>query len=108
MVAAASPVTRCSRSVTTSAPALMNGLRGRPCSWSSCSSELNGLPDGSRDTLRQISSPSCAITRARLKTLEMLCTEKRVSQSPTAWTWPSFMATTIPNWWGSTRASPGM
>ena len=37
-------------SVITSAPALMNGLRGRPRSCSSCTSELNALPDGSRPT----------------------------------------------------------
>ena len=32
------------------APALMNGLRGIPCSYSSWTSELNAVPDGSRPT----------------------------------------------------------
>ena len=45
---AASPVWVCRRSVTTRAPALMKGLRGMPFSYSSCTRELNGLPEGSR------------------------------------------------------------
>ena len=60
----------------------MNGLRGRPASWSSWSSELNGLPDGSRETRFQMLSPSAATTSARVKTLLMLCTENGTSASP--------------------------
>jgi hypothetical protein len=33
-------------SVTAIAPALMNGFRGMPRSYSSWTTELNGLPDG--------------------------------------------------------------
>ena len=47
-----------SRSATAMAPALMKGLRGLPCSCSSCTSELNGLPDGSRPMRSHSASPS--------------------------------------------------
>lgn len=45
-----------SRSLTTRAPALMKGLRGMPCSNSSCTRELKGWPEGSLPTRAQISS----------------------------------------------------
>ena len=54
------------------APALMNGLRGRPCSYSSCTKELNGLPEGSRPTAFHISSPMRRVTIARVNTFEIL------------------------------------
>ena len=44
-------------SVTTIAPALMNGFRGRPCSCSSWTIELKALPEGSRPTCRHRASP---------------------------------------------------
>ncbi len=74
----------------------MNGLRGMPFSASSWTSELNGVPDGSRPTRRQISSSwypalppgppglPCPwdITSASEKVLEMDWTENGTSQSP--------------------------
>src|SRR5271166_4421743 len=45
-------------SVTTREPALMNGLRGTPCSYSSWTIELKALPDGSRPTRRHNASPT--------------------------------------------------
>ena len=86
----------------------MNGLRGRPASWSSWRKELNGLPDGSRETRSQICSPSAAMTSARVNTLLMLWTENRTSASPMTCTSPSHEAIAIPNWCGSTDARPGM
>lgn len=80
---AASPVSACSRSVTTRAPALMNGLRGMPFSYSNCTRELNGLPEGSRPTPRHICSPSRESARARANTLDMDCVENGCCQSPT-------------------------
>ncbi|MNY80376.1 hypothetical protein D3C86_2213850 [compost metagenome] len=41
----------------TRAPALMKGLRGTPRSNSSCTSELNGWPEGSCPRRCQMSSP---------------------------------------------------
>ncbi len=104
----ASPVRVCSRSVTTSAPALMNGLRGMPFSYSSCTRELNGLPDGSRPTFSHRLSPPSASARARAKTLVIDWAENGTSQSPTPKTLPSRSATAIPNCPGSTDASAGM
>lgn len=82
------PETLSSLSVTTSAPALMKGLRGIPSSCSSWMRELNGLPDGSRKIRFQILSPSSASTSASAKTLEMLWMEKARSESPGAKTSP--------------------
>lgn len=104
----ASPVRVWSRSVTTSAPALMNGLRGMPFSYSSCTSELNGLPDGSRPTRSHRLSPPSASARARANTLVMDCAENGTRQSPTPKTFPSRSAIAIPNCAGSTVASAGM
>ena len=95
-------------SVTTSAPALMNGLRGTPCSYSSCTSELNGLPDGSLPTRCHSASPYTASTRASMNALEMLWMEKRLSLWPVAYSWPSSVATAIANCCGSSPASAGM
>ena len=64
------------------APALMKGFRGIPLSYSSCTSELKGLPEGSRPTRFQRASPSRASTSARVKAFETLCTEKGSCQSP--------------------------
>src|SRR5512133_1375769 len=41
-----SPVSDSRRSMRMRAPALMKGFRGMPFSYSSCTSELNGLPEG--------------------------------------------------------------
>ena len=62
-------------SVTAMAPALMKGLRGMPRSSSSCTIELNGLPEGSRPTRRHSRSPMRPSARVRVKTLVMLWTE---------------------------------
>lgn len=94
--------------MTTSAPALMNGLRGMPFSYSSCTSELNGLPEGSRPTRSHSASPPSASARASAKTLVMDWTEKGTCQSPTPKTLPSRSAIAIPNCPGSTDASAGM
>lgn len=79
----ASPVSAWSRSVTTRAPALMNGLRGMPFSYSNCTRELNGLPEGSLPTPRHICSPSRESARARANTLDMDWVENGCCQSPT-------------------------
>ena len=106
--AEASPVIRCRRSVTTRAPALMNGLRGMPCSYSSWTSELKGLPEGSRPTCSQRLSPSRARSRASVKTLVTDWVEKGCCHSPTPYTVPSSSATAIPKRFGSTAARAGM
>ncbi len=104
----ASPVSSSRRSVTTSAPALMNGLRGIPCSVSNCTNELNGFPDGSRPTRLHSSSPPSASASASVNSFDTLCTENGVSQSPAPYTSPSTVAIAIPNAVGSTAASAGM
>ena len=63
------------RSVTRIAPALMNGLRGRPASYSSWTIELNADPDGSRPTWFQSPSPSLPSASVSRKTFEMLWIE---------------------------------
>ncbi len=95
-------------SVTAMAPALMKGLRGTPRSRSSCTMELNGLPEGSRPTRRHNRSPIMPSASVRVKTLEMLWIEKAASASPAAATLPSVPTTAMPNWPGSTLASSGM
>ncbi len=92
----------------TSAPALMNGLRGMPCSYSSWTRELNGLPEGSLPTRRQTASPSRASVRARVKTLEMLWMEKGIQLSPNSAVSPSQVITARPKRAPSTRARAGM
>ncbi len=94
--------------MTTSAPALMNGLRGMPFSYSSCTRELKGLPEGSRPTPRQIRSPSRESARARANTLVMDCAENGCRHSPTPYTVPSGSATAMPKRRGSAPASIGM
>lgn len=95
-------------SVTTSAPALMKGLRGIPFSYSSCTSELKGLPDGSRPTRSHWLSSPCAMASARAKTLVIDWVEKGGCQSPTPYTLPSTSAMAMPKRRGSTAASAGM
>lgn len=94
--------------MTTRAPALMNGLRGMPFSYSSWTRELKGLPEGSRPTCSQRSSPSRARSRARVNTLVMDCVENGSRQSPTPYTVPSGSATAMPKRRGSRAASAGM
>ena len=53
----------------------MNGLRGMPFSYSSCTSELNVVPDGSRPMRVQSLSPSSCIAIVSVNTLEMLWIE---------------------------------
>ena len=64
-----------SRSATAMAPALMKGLRGTPCSLSSCTSELNGLPEGSRPMRSHSASPSRRMASVSENSLEMLWIE---------------------------------
>ncbi len=94
--------------MTTSAPALMNGLRGMPFSYSSWTKELKGLPDGSRPTCSQSASPSRVRSSARVKTLVRDCVENGSRQSPTPYTVPSSSATAMPKRRGSQAASAGM
>ncbi len=108
MVVLASPVSVWSRSVTTSAPALMKGLRGMPFSHSSCTSELNGVPDGSRPTRFQMSSLSLAMTSASEKAFDMDWTENGTSQSPTPYTSPLMSASAMPKRSVGTFSSAGM
>ena len=86
----------------------MNGLRGMPFSCSSWTSELYGLPDGSRPTRLQRLAPSEAMTNASANTLVTLCAENCTSHAPTPVTLPSRSATAMPNWFGSTVPSAGM
>ena len=78
------------RSVTTMAPALMKGLRGRPCSCSSWTIELKADARGlaARPGVQRLSPclPSASVSR---NTLEMLWIENGTSASPAAWTAPS-------------------
>ena len=64
------------------APALMNGLRGRPSSNSSWTIELKADPEGSRPTCVQSHSPSLPSASVSRKTLEMLWIENGISASP--------------------------
>src|SRR5579859_5437536 len=96
------------QSVTTSAPALMNGLRGTPASYSSWTSELNLLPDGSLPQRVHSSSPTRLIASIRVKALEMLWIENGSSASPMVWTVPSTLASAMPNLLGGTFASAGI
>jgi len=70
--------------VTAIAPALMKGLRGMPRSYSSWTTELNGLPEGSRPTRRHNRSPALPKASVSVKTFEMLWIENAVSLSPPA------------------------
>ena len=92
----------------TRAPALMKGLRGRPRSNSSCTSELNGCPDGSWPRRCQISSPECWIACTRLNTLEMLWIENSSAASPAVYRLPSTPITAMPRRAAGTSASAGM
>ena len=64
--------------MTAIAPALMKGLRGMPCSHSSWTMELNGLPEGSRPTRRHSRSPTLPSASVSVKTFEMLWIENGV------------------------------
>lgn len=99
---------RHSTSVTTSAPALMNGLRGMPFSCSSCTSELKALPDGSRPTRCHSDSPSSWKARVHANSLEMLWMEKSVSACPTRNTSPRGVTIAMPKSVALALASSGM
>ena len=105
---ASAPRTPSSRSETAIAPALMNGLRGMPCSLSSCSSELNGLPEGSRWIRSQSASPSRRIARVSVNSLETLWIENGTALSPAAASSPAQVRRAMPNCAAGTRASAGM
>src|ERR1700722_7661699 len=57
----------------------MNGLRGLPRSASSCTSEWNSVPDGSRPTRSQSSSPGSRKAIGQANSFEILWIEERVS-----------------------------
>ena len=86
----------------------MNGLRGTPFSVSSCTSELNGLPDGSRPMRSHSRGPSARIASASVNTFEMLWIENGRSASPAPASTPSQVASAMPNCRAGTRASAGM
>ena len=92
----------------TSAPGLMNGLRGLPFSASSWTSELNGVPEGSRPTRVQTFSPSSCSAITSVNSLEIDWIENATRASPTVCTWPPMLTTAMPNWCGETLASSGM
>jgi hypothetical protein len=86
-----------SASVTTIAPALMNGLRGMPCSASSWTMELNREPDGSRPTRFHRSSPIRCSAMVRVKTLEIDWIENGIQASAELERlWPSTVITAMP------------
>ena len=94
--------------MTTMAPALINGLRGMPCSRSSWTIELKGEPEGSRPTRCHSVSPRRPSAKVSVKTLETLWMENGTLQSPTAAVSPLQVTIASPNWRGSTRARAGM
>ena len=101
---------RCERitSAVTKAPALMNGLRGLPCSYSSCTSELNADPEGSFPMRVHRSLPKMLRAMASENTFAMLCIENFTSEAPMLYVLPSSMCRHSPNWSGSTFASAGI
>ena len=86
----------------------MNGFLGMPRSNSSWTTELNGLPDGSRPTRRHSRSPAMPSASVSVNTFEMLWIENGTSASPPAKTLPSASITAMPNACGPTRANSGM
>ncbi len=86
----------------------MNGLRGLPCSASSWTSELKALPDGSRPTRCQSSSPSSRNAIVQANSLEILWMEKRVSAAPVRNTSPEAVTIAMPKLSAGTFASSGM
>ena len=95
-------------SVTAIAPALMKGLRGRPRSRSSWTIELNGLPDGSRPTLRHSRSPAMPSASVSVNTLETLWIENGVFAVAGRGDASLGVDTAMPKNLGSTRASSGI
>ena len=87
---------------------LAAGLRGTPRSRSSWTMELNGLPEGSRPTRSQSFSPTFSSTMVRVKTLEILWMENRSSASPAIASWPSTVASAIPNFLADILPRAGM
>src|ERR1700709_2388714 len=96
------------QSVTTRAPALMNGLRGMPCSYSSWTKELNLLPDGALPQRVHSSSRTRLMASISVKALEMLWIENGSPAPPTVWPAPSTVAIAMPNLVGGTLASAGI
>jgi hypothetical protein len=86
----------------------MNGLRGLPCSFSSCTSELNGLPEGSRPMRSHSASPMRCIESVSVKSFETLWIENGTSPSPAKASSPAQVRSAMPNCRASTRASAGM
>ena len=79
-----------------------------PCSLSSCTSELNGLPEGSRPMRSHSASPSRRIARVSENSLETLWIENGAALSPAAASSPSQVRSAMPNCATGTRASAGM
>ena len=106
---AVSPNRPISRSATAMAPALMKGLRGVPCSNSSCTSELKAVPDGSRPMRdHSASSLSFCMASVSVKTLEMLWIENGCAPAPATASCPSRVRSAMPICPAGTRASAGM
>jgi hypothetical protein len=81
----------------------MKGLRGTPCSRSSCTIELNGVPEGSRPTRRQSVSPTLPSAWVSANTFETLWIENGfLGLAGSMWTAPSAVTTQSPNCRGST------
>ena len=94
--------------MTAIAPALMKGFRGTPFSCSSCTMELNAVPEGSRPTRFHSVSPTFPSANVNVKTFEMLWMEKGSWASPHDTISPLTVATAIPSFFGSILASSGM
>src|SRR6516164_10532508 len=101
----ASDVLDITASTVTRAPALTKGLRGMPCSYSSCTRELNFVPDGSFPQRVQISSPMRFIASISVNSFEMLWIENGSSASPILNTSPAVVHKHIPNLRGDTRCN---
>jgi hypothetical protein len=78
-----------SASVTTMAPALMNGLRGMPCSASSWTMELNREPTVRAPPASTGRRPGAAAPASSVNTLEMLWIENGIQASPVSNVSPS-------------------
>lgn len=79
-----------------------------PRSLSSCTSELNGPPEGSRPMRSHIASPKARMASVSENTLDMLWIENGTAASPAAAVSPAQVRSAMPNCRGDTRASAGI
>ena len=90
------------------APALTSGFAGRPVSGSRLMA-LNGSPLGSAPTRADTSAmPSASTASAYTNGFEIDWIVNGTSDSPAAYTSPSWLSSTIPNASGSAYWSSGM